>query len=176
MESFEEVLTVGGKSNSLGRAAEVVEAVLKNHARFEELYACISAADPWVRMRAIDSFEKICRVHPEWAKAYIDVIFQDLISSTQPSIQWHLAQIFAEISLSNDQKDRAIAWLKSRILTRDVDWIVSVNVMKALLKFNSDGDVNREELLTLFRIQEQHASKSVRKKASSFIEKINTDR
>lgn len=172
MESFEEVLTIGGKSNSLGRAAEVVEAVLKDHGRLEELYVCISATDSWVRMRAIDSFEKICRIHPEWIEPYIDKILRDLTPSTQPSIQWHLAQVFAETNLSADQKGQAITWLKDRIRTADVDWIVSVNVMKALLKFKDDGDISVEELLELFRIQERHTSKSVRKKASSFIEKI----
>jgi len=172
MESFEEVLAVGGKSNSLGRASEVVETVLKDRGRLEELYACISATDPWVRMRAIDSFEKICRIHPEWVESYIDKILRDLTLSAQPSIQWHLAQIFAEANLSADQKDKAMKWLKGCIGTLDVDWIVSVNVMKALLKFRDAGDMGTEELLELFRIQERHISKSVRKKAASFIVKI----
>jgi hypothetical protein len=172
MESFEEILTVGGKTNSLGRAGEVMDVVLKDHSRLDELYACVSADNPWVRMRAIDSFEKICRTHPEWIEPYIDKIFRELTLSTQPSIQWHLAQIFAATKLSAEQKGKALAWLKGSLATTDVDWIVSVNTMKALLKFNHDGLVSDDELLALFKIQEQHASKSVRKKAEMFIGKI----
>ena len=168
MGSFEKVLTVG-KANSLGRADEVVDMVLRDRSRLDELYTCISADNPWARMRAIDSFEKICRVRPQWIEPYIDTILRDLTLSTQPSIQWHLAQIFAETRLSDKQKEKAISWLKGLLVTTDVDWIVSVNAMKALLEFKQRGSVSANELMPLFKIQEQHASKSVRRKAESFL-------
>ena len=57
MEAFAEVLTEGGRSNSLGRAGEVVHAVFADRDRLDELWACISHDDAYVRMRAIDSFE-----------------------------------------------------------------------------------------------------------------------
>src|SRR5688572_10436406 len=172
MDSYEHMLTVGGKTNSLGRASEVIDDVDSNPSRLDELFNCISADDPWVRMRAIDSFEKIIRNRPEWVQPYLDNIFSNLTQSNQPSIQWHLAQIFSEVQLTNEQRISAIAWLKNKIKTTDVDWIVSVNVMKALVYFHKNGFVTTKELLQLFEIQEAHTSKSVRKKATSFRLKI----
>lgn len=169
MESFEEVLTAGGHSNSLGRADEVLRIVLDDRTRLNELFDCIFADDAWVRMRAIDTFEKIIRDNPELAKPYLNRIFTELTPSTQPSIQWHLAQIFSQVELTDTQRDTATSWLKNTIATTDVDWIVSVNTMKALLQFHKNGQVTTSELTRLFKIQESHSSKSVRKKAASFV-------
>lgn len=174
MDSYESILTVGGKTNSLGRASEVINSVYSNPSRLEELFNCISADDAWVRMRAIDSFEKIVKDKPEWARRYLDRIFNDLTKSGQPSIQWHLAQIFSEVSLTDEQRDRAIAWLKNKIKTTNVDWIVSVNVMKALLYFYQNGFVTAGELKQLFKTQEGHKSQSVRKKAANFSLTLST--
>jgi hypothetical protein len=165
MDSYESILTIGGKTNSLGRASEVIEDVYSSPSRLEELFNCIFADDAWVRMRAIDSFEKILRDKPEWVRPYLARIFNDLTQSTQPSIQWHLAQIFAEVQLTNEQEGHAIMWLKHKIETTNVDWIVSVNAMKTLLHFQQKGVVSADELRQLFKIQETHKSKSVRKKA-----------
>jgi 3-methyladenine DNA glycosylase AlkC len=82
-ESFVDVLSVGGKSNSLGRAHEVVEAVLHNETRLEELYQCMFDENSWTRMRAADSLEKVCRVHPEWLKTYIDRLQKDFAGTAQ---------------------------------------------------------------------------------------------
>lgn len=173
METFAEVLAVGGEANSLGRASEVVDAVLSDRARLDELYACVFADDAWLVMRAIDSFEKVCSVHPEWIEPYIDAILNDLTPSTQPSVQWHLAQIFAKVQLTSEQEARAIEWLTSLLTTTQVDWIVSVNSMKALLKFYNDERVGGDTLLPLFTLQQEHASKTVRKKAAEFTARLH---
>jgi hypothetical protein len=64
------MLTVGGKSNALGRTNEVIEIVLLDKSRLDELYKCLFEADAWVRMRAGDALEKICRHCPEWRKSH----------------------------------------------------------------------------------------------------------
>ncbi len=166
MDSYESILAVGGKTNSLGRASEVIESVYSDPSRLEELFDCVFADDAWVRMRAIDSFEKMLRHKPEWAEPYMGRIFDDLTKSAQPSIQWHLAQIFAEVQLSKEQEKHAVLWLKHNIQTTDVDWIVSVNIMKALLHFQQKGLIEAGEVKRLFKVQEGHKSKSVRKKAT----------
>ena len=172
MDSYESILAVGGKTNSLGRADEVVQSVYSDPSRLDELFDCIFANDAWVKMRAIDSFEKILRDKPEWVQPYLGRIFGELTQSGQASVQWHLAQIFAEVQLTNEQQVQAIAWLKDRIRTTDVDWIVSVNVMKTLLYFRQKELVATDELKLLFKVQEEHKSKSVRKKAIELAAKI----
>ena len=173
MDSYEKILAIGGKKNSLGRAQEVVDDVYTHPEKLSELFGCIFADDAWIRMRAIDSFEKIVKEKPEWAQPYLDMIFDDLTASDQASIQWHLAQIFSEVELTDEQRERAIAWLKNKIKTVDVDWIVSVNAMKALLYFYQGGFTGAKELDQLFETQEGHKSPSVRKKASAFRQELS---
>lgn len=172
MESFEEIFTAGGHTNSLGRAGEVLQTVQNEPSRLNELFNCISADDAWVRMRAVDTFEKIVKDTPTVAQPYLESILRDLTKSNQPSIQWHLAQIFGEVSLSGSERGQAIKWLLQRIKSADVDWIVSVNVMKTLLSFYKQGYVSQGELEPLFKTQADHPSKSVRKKAANFLQEL----
>jgi hypothetical protein len=172
MESFAQILTAGGHTNSLGRAHEVLEAVQQHPHKIDQLFGCIFADDPWVRMRAIDAFEKIVRDNPEAAQPYVDILINDLTQSSQPSIQWHLAQLFAEVTLDQSQTTKVLAWLQAKIATTDVDWIVAVNVMKTLLYFRGMRLVNDKTLKQLFAVQSEHSSKSVRQKAELFLESL----
>jgi len=165
MESFVDMLAVGGRSNSLGRAEEVVANVLQDKSRLEELYRCLFNDDAWVRMRAADSLEKVCRAHPDWLLAYVDRFSTEVATSTQPSIQWHLAQMYAEVTLSASQKRFAIGWLKQLLSSPQVDWIVVANSMETLAQFVREGAVPAAELVELLETQQRHRSKSVVKRA-----------
>ena len=173
MEKFAAILSVGGKTNSLGRSAEVLEAVLDNQDRLPDLYDCLFADDAWVRMRAADCLEKVCRQHSNWVEPYVDRMFSELTVSTQPSIQWHLAQIFAQVELTPSQQKKAAEWLKNTLAAPVVDWIVAVNVMKTLLQFQRAGFVSSSEILPLFELQQQHKSNTVRKKSVQFLRELS---
>jgi hypothetical protein len=99
-------------------------------------------------------------------------MLQDWASSSQPSIQWHLAQILAEVRLTGGQKERALTWLKEMLLSNEVDWIVAVNTMKTLVQFCHEGLVTKEEVAPLFELQHQHKSNTVRKKAAQFLQDL----
>lgn len=173
MGNFEEILKSGGHSNSLGRAEEVLNEVRKDHTKTAELFRCISSDDAWVRMRAVDTFEKLVREKPSLAQPFLPEIFEDLTKSIQPSIQWHIAQMFAEINLNDRQQADSIKWLKDKLKTVEVDWIVSVNAMKTLLQFNQKGLVASSDLGPLFKTQMEHSSPSVRKKAKLFLDQLH---
>lgn len=166
------MLTVGGKSNSLGRVDEVIETVLEDRSRLHELYNCLFEEDAWVRMRAADAMEKICREHPEWIEPYIDKFLQELASSTQPSIQWHLAQMFRQVELTDSQRSSVITWLKSLLSTTDVDWIVSANSMETLVKLCLEGTVPKSEVINLLQLQQKHKSNAVVKRATKLLQTL----
>lgn len=170
------MLKVGGKTNSLGRAAEVVKIVLRDQSRLKELYDCVFVDDAWVRMRAIDSIEKVCRVHPDWLEPYVDRFSKDLATSTQPSIQWHLAEIYGEVQLTPQQKQFAIKWLKKKLASSDADWIVAANSMKTFAQFAQDGSVSRRELIEALQMQQHHASKAVVKRATKLLEELAAEK
>ncbi|OGL22146.1 hypothetical protein A2707_02265 [Candidatus Saccharibacteria bacterium RIFCSPHIGHO2_01_FULL_45_15] len=169
LESFAEILAVGGKSNSLGRTNEVIERVLDDKYRLDELYTCVFNDDAWVRMRAMDAIEKICRQHPDWLLPYIDRFQRDLALSDQPSVQWHLAQIYGQVDLNAAQKHVAIQWLKDRLSTTAVDWIVAANAMTTLVQFTNDGSVPKDTTVSLLELQQTHRSKSVVRKAKKLL-------
>ena len=55
---FEERLT-GGHPNSLGKTVEVVEEVLANPERFEELFNCYFSDDAVVRLRVSNAMKRV---------------------------------------------------------------------------------------------------------------------
>jgi HEAT repeat protein len=165
MEPFRDVLAVGGHRNSLGRSGELVELLGNNPARVKELFACLSDDDAWVRMRAVDAFEKVVAARPKVGLPFVDRILGELTHREQPSVQWHVAQLLAELDLTASQRRRAIAWLQQRIATTDVDWIVASNTMKTLLGFGRSGHGEAAELRPLFQVQTGHPSAAVRRNA-----------
>ncbi len=169
-KGFEKRLSVGGKSNSLGKVDEVVKEILGNREFLVALYDCMFSDDAWVRMRAADAFEKVCRVHPDWIKPYIHRLQSELSASTQPSIQWHIAQIYSQVSLQNSQKKQALDWLRKLLSTNEVDWIAAANAMDTLAAFVTRGDFAASEFIRLLKIQQTHKSKSVVRKADKHLD------
>lgn len=174
--SFVETLMEGGHANSLGRAEEVLIEVLDNQSRLVELYDCISNEDAWVRMRAIDTLEKVCRVHRDWMSPYIDNMLLELTKSDQPSIQWHLAQIIGQVELDNNQKEQAIKWLEYILKQKDIDWIVASNSMETLAQFNRDGSYPTSKLISLLKVQQSHKSNAVKKRANKILAEFDVTR
>ena len=168
-QHFIELLTVGGKSNSLGEVPAVIDMVLGDKTRLEELYLCLFDEDAWVRMRAADALEKICRVKPTWLLPYIDRFARDFSDNTQSSIRWHLAQIYSEVDLTPAQQSTAAAWLERLLSSPDIDWIVASNAMDTLAKFTRSGYFSASALKKLLTIQQQHTSQAVRKRANMLL-------
>lgn len=173
-DSFVTLLAVGGKTNSLGRAEEVIQTVLANQSRLPELYDCLFDDNAWVRMRAMDSFEKICRQHPAWIEPYLDRMGRDLATSTQPSILWHLAQIYSEVKLTPKQQAFALTWLENQLATTDVDWIVASNCMSALVEFCKRGAISAATIRPLLSRQQAHHSKAVARRATKLLDELST--
>lgn len=169
-EDFATMLAVGGKKNTLGRAEEVVQIVLNDQSRLEELYQCLFEDDAWLRMRAIDALEKVCRIHPQWLLPYLDRLLSDVASNNQPSIQWHLAEIFNEIELTTTQRTRATKLMKHNLADVSVDWIVAANTMTTLTQFAQDGHLPVSDVVSLLKIQQDHHSKAVVKRATKLLD------
>lgn len=171
-EPFISILTEGGKKNSLGRVNDVIELTLGEPARVNELYIAMFDEDPWVRMRAADAFEKVCRIKPDLAKPYINNIQSELDRSQQASIQWHIAEIYRQVELDTAQQNHAIRWLCKLLETVDVDWIVAADCMKTLDHFVARGEFDSAQFKKLLIIQTGHKSKAVAKKAHKYLDAI----
>jgi hypothetical protein len=104
---------VRGVLADLGRAPE----------RLDELVGACTSPDAIVRMRAADALEKFARTQPDLVAARLDRLHDVLGSTDQPSLRWHLAQLYGQLPLTPAQAGRAAAWLADQ-LDHATDWIV----------------------------------------------------
>lgn len=164
---FEAMLT-GGKARTLAGVEDALEDLRTGPSRLGELIDCCSAGDAVVRMRAVDALEKYARERPELVGAHVERLFAELSASTQPSIQWHLAQLWAELPLTASQHGRAAAWLIETLDTAH-DWIVLSNAMSALAVLAGDDPGLRDALRERLRRHAGSRLPSVAKRASKLL-------
>jgi hypothetical protein len=119
-----EALLTGGRPRSPRNAGVVVDAVSRQPERLEELVQCVFSADEIVRMRASDALEKVCRSHPRLLQRFVPRLLGEMARIEQASVQWHLAQILAEVPLDEEQRAQAITVLEHNLDTSG-DWIVT---------------------------------------------------
>lgn len=131
-ESFETILT-GGHPNSLGRTVEVVNLVLAEPSRFEDLFRCYQSKDEVVRLRTSSAVKRVEAERSDLLIPYIDRFIHEIGVLDQASAQWTLAQLFDRLreQMSAGQKQSATAIMK-RNLEHHNDWIVLIATMETL--------------------------------------------
>ncbi len=137
-ESFEAMLT-GGHPNSLGRTVEVVDLVLADRSKLEELYGCYGSDNEVVRLRTSNALKRISREQPQWLVPYIDRLIQQVSAIDQASAQWTLADLFETLAaeMTPEQRQQAGDILKHNLQTHE-DWIVLKNTMQTLACWAAD--------------------------------------
>ena len=137
-EPFEAMLT-GGHPNSLGRTVEVVETVLADPSRMEELFGCYGSDDEVVRLRVSNAMRRVQAERPDLVLPFIDRLIGEIGALDQASAQWTLAKLFqaAWHEMSATQRARAKA-LVQRNLAEHNDWIVLNNSIEVLTEWAGD--------------------------------------
>jgi hypothetical protein len=164
----------GGHPNSLGRAVEVVDIVLADNMRLEELYACYFDDDEVVRLRVSNAFKRIWREDKMLVVPYVDRFISEISAIEQASTQWTMAQLFDELRdyLTAEQTQNAINILK-RNLTAWEDWIVLNNTMQALTQWaKKDADL-RAWLMPILQERAEDSRKSVAKTANKCLKQLS---
>lgn len=123
-QAFEQMLA-GGHPNSLGRTIEVVDIVLAQPERFEELFDCYRSPDRVVRLRTSKAMKRIEMRRPDLLQPYLDRFIAEVGKLDQASAQWTLAQLFDRLwsSMSTKQKHAALDIMMRNLKNYD-DWIV----------------------------------------------------
>lgn len=161
----------GGNPRKLERAAEVYELVMKNQAKFNELFECMFSNDEIVRLRASDTVEKIAREKPAWLIPYKQKLFNKMPKVRQPSVQWHLAQIFMEIELSEAETKQAIKILQDNIKTLP-DWIVINFSIEALAYFTRKNLFEKPDLVKVLNQTSKDPHKSVAARSQKYLKEF----
>ncbi|MGF1507515.1 MAG: hypothetical protein ACFB51_20680 [Anaerolineae bacterium] len=170
--SFEAMLT-GGHPNSLGRTVEVVDLILADRRRLDELYACYASEDAVVRMRVSNAFKRIWREQPAWVVPYIDRFITEVAQIDQDSARWTAAQLFGELDayLTDGQRTQAKTILKHNFAATN-DWIVLNNSMQTLGAWaQQDGEL-RDWLRPHLERLSADSRKSVARKAARLLDRL----
>ena len=168
INTFEEMLT-GGHPNSLGNTVEVVNLILADRKKLEDLYQCYYSDDEVVRLRVSNAMKRICKEHPDWIVPYIDKILTDISKINQASTQWTLAQLFLwlEDDMTKPQLEKAKEILKNN-LDKSEDWIVQNTTIETLSTWAKDDEKLRMWIIPRL----ENFSKSDRKSVAGRAKKM----
>ena len=174
-EPFTEMLS-GGHHNSLGRTLEVVDIVLANQDKLEELYQCYFSPDELVRLRTSNGIRRVCVAHPDWYATYIERFLTEICQIDQASTQWTLAILFKiwekEGLMTAAQVAQAQAHMQDNIVNHK-DWIVLNNTMETLTLWAEKDNTLRLWLIPELERLMNDTRKSVAKRAVKFHTKLS---
>ena len=135
----------GGNKRKLNNQP-VIEAVRHDPAKVGELFECVIDEDDYVRMRASDALEKVCRSDPSIVQPLKTRVLHEMSVIDQPSVQWHYAQIVDQLQLNPQETAEVIRKLQSNFETYD-DWITRSITMEVLGNFAVHDDALRAYLM-----------------------------
>jgi hypothetical protein len=92
---------IGGDLRSIGRSDEVVGDILHNPSLFEDVFKGIFNEDPIIRMRSADAIEKVSKKHPDLLQPFKNRLINEVSKIKQQEVQWHVAQMFSYLELTN---------------------------------------------------------------------------
>jgi len=136
LTNFETALT-GGHPNSLGNTILVVEEILQNPERIQELYDCYFSTDEIVRLRVSNAFKRIAKEKPEVVVPFLDQFITNISKINLASTQWTFAQLFMILDKFVTEKQRleVVQILKNNLVNYN-DWIVLNFTMEALVGYS----------------------------------------
>lgn len=95
----------GGDIRSDGEANDVAADVINHPALFEQLYAGLTDPDDVVRGRSAHALEQVSRSKPELFLPHVDQMVSQVTEDPLPMVRWHLAMIFANLSIYCDHAE-----------------------------------------------------------------------
>lgn len=171
-ERFEDMLS-GGHPNSLGRTVEVVDIVLADPNRFDELFSCYNSADTVVRLRTSSALKRVEAERRDLLTPYIDRLIDEIGALDQASAQWTLAQLFDRLAgeMTAAQRSGALKIMK-RNLAKHEDWIVLNTTIDTLARWAGDNAALAKWLRPHLERLSRDTRKSVASRASKKLKSL----
>ncbi len=160
----------GGNKRKLNNQP-VIEAVLRDPNRVDELFECIKDQDEYVRMRASDALEKVCRSDPTVVQPLKTRVLNEMSAIEQPSVQWHYAQIVDKLQLDPQETAKVIRKLQSNFETYD-DWITRNITMEVLVNFALHDEALRDYLVPKLEELTKDRRVSISTRAQKILKKL----
>ena len=97
---------VRGDMRTTGSADKVVTEVLKKPELVDILVDGLNDGEPGVRMRTADALEKIATRDASLVQPHVGELIEVAASTEQQEVQWHMAQLFALVTLDKRRAKR----------------------------------------------------------------------
>lgn len=172
VNKYDEMLR-GGHHNSLGRTVEVVEDVLSDPERLQDLVDCYNSDDPVVRLRVSSAVKRVAQAQKEMLFPFLQHFLDEVSKIDQPSTKWTFAQLMLMYTpdLSPQQLDLA----KEIVLMNckeERDWIVLAQSMITIGEWAKSDPAYRDRALPVIEHHRTDRRKSVSKKANLIYESL----
>ena len=173
MENIETLLT-GGHPNSLGNTVAVVEIVLRDPGKFEELFQCYYSEDEVVRMRVSNAMKRIAKEKQQLVVPYLDRFLNEISNIDQASTKWTIAQLFLILQKHlTPQQLRQAKQILFKNLNESDDWIVLNMTMETLALWASSDEDLKHKLIPRLKQLKEDPRKSVFSKASKKLAQLS---
>jgi hypothetical protein len=171
INKFETQLT-GGHPNSLGNTIAVVDEVLKDKNKLQDLYDCYQSEDEVVRLRVSNGIKRVCKEHPEWVAEYLDGLLDDISKIDQASTKWSLSTLFMWLDdfMTDKQRAKAIKLMKSNL--HYDDWIVQNTTSESLAYFAKEDAALKKWLKPELQKLTKSRHNSVARRADKLINSL----
>ncbi len=160
--------------NTLGRTEEVVEIILADNSRIEELYECYFQPDEWVRLRTSSVFKRLWKAEPNLVIPFLDGFVKQVSLIEQPSVQWTFALLCHDLDshLTERQRRSGKARLKNYLESSD-DWIVQNTTIATLGHWASTDEALRSWLIPKLTSLTNSHRKSVVKRSRRWLDELS---
>jgi len=162
MNNLLEMLS-GGNLQSDGRANEVAEQVVRNPNLFSKLAEGLWEPKDLVRARTAHAIERISRAHPEMVLSLLPKFIELSVRDAVPMVKWHIAMIFGNLTVSDEQQDEILAALFQMLKDTSV-FVKSWSIVSLTILGHKDTS-KRRKIINKLKYLQNDKRISIRSKA-----------
>jgi hypothetical protein len=172
INKFEEELK-GGHHNSLGNTVKVVEEVLSDQDRLQDLIDCWKSHDELVRLRVQNGVKRVAKEQPKWVAEFLPDLLSWITDIDQASTKWCLSTLYVWLDeyMTNEQRKTAIEIMKDNIHYND--WIVQNTTSESLAYYAKKDAELRQWLIPELEDLSVSKHKSVSNRAKKLIDALS---
>ena len=171
MGGFKETLS-GGTRTSVGEADKVIQQLLKNATKLNEIYGLFLDEDPVVAMRASYVAMKVAEQSPQSVNVFAKDVLKNLDLYVQQEVRWHIPQLLVHMELSKAQRKRAYEVVMSWAET-DKSKIVGYYGFQAAADFAELDEQLLQDFIPRIRKANKSGAKSIQNRCKKIAKQLD---
>jgi hypothetical protein len=168
---FKETLS-GGTRTSVGEADKVIQQLLKNATKLNEIYGLFLDEDPVVAMRASYVAIKVAEQSPQSVNPFTKDVLKNLDLYVQQEVRWHIPQLLVHMELSKAQRKRAYEVVMSWAET-DKSKIVGYYGFQAAADFAELDEQLLQDFIPRIRKANKSGAKSIQNRCKKIAKQLD---